>query len=272
MKRNALLIMAGLCVLSAQPRHTASFYQNISPRPKSALVDPNDRVFPDIVAGGGWETIITFVNMSGVPAHFTLTFYDDDGNPLNVPLANPDGSVSRFASSDFALDSNSSTELVVANVDNAVTSAWSYISFPAGTAAIGGVAVVRNKDSKGRVISESTENLSNTLDYDFFAPYDNLEGVATTLILINPGNSQTANIRISAQDASGQEILRDRFQLPPGARTLIALPDTYSALAGTSGELRVTGDTSTLSAICFRTSPSGSVAYAPIFNWSGMFH
>lgn len=272
MKRIVLLILAGLVVLSAQPRHAASFHQSISPRPKSALVDPNDRVFPDIVAGGGWETIITFVNMSGSPAQFTLTFYDDNGNPLNMPLVNPDSSVSRFASSDFSLDANTSTELVVANVDNAITSGWSYLSFPSGTSAVAGLAVVRNKDSRGKVISESTETLSNTQDYDFFAPYDNLEGVATALILVNPGNSQTANVRVSAQDADGKEIVRDRFQLSAGAKTLIVLPDTYSTLASTSGKLRVTGDTNSLSAICFRISPSGSVAYSQIFNWSGMFH
>src|SRR5262249_29210446 len=108
-------------------------------------------------------------------------------------------------------------------------------------------------------------------DYDFFAPFDNLEGVATTLILINPGNNLTANVRLLAQDAGGREIVRDRFQLAPGARELISLPDTYSALDETSGKLRVTSDTTALSAICFRTSPSGAIAYSPIFNWSGMF-
>jgi hypothetical protein len=271
MKRLAFLILAGYSVLSALPRHVASFHQNASPRPSSALVDPNDRVFSDVVAGGGWETIITFVNMSGSPAQFTLTFYDDNGNLLKMPLVIPDGSVSRFASADFALDPNTSSEVVVANIDSTITSGWTYLSFSSGTSAIAGLAVVRAKDSKGNVISESTESLSNTQDFDFYAPYDNLEGIASGLILVNPGNTLTANVRISAQDASGAEILRDHVQLPAGSRVTIVLPDSYSALAGTSGKLRVTGDTNNLSAICFRTSPSGNVAYSPIFNWSGMF-
>ena len=272
MKRFALLILAGSMVVTAQPRHTAQFRQSLAPRPLSALVDPNDRVFPDIVEGGGWETVITFVNMSGSPAQFTLTFYDDNGNPAPMPLLNPDGSVSRFASADFALDTNTSTELVVANVDSSLNSVWSYLSFPGSSAAIAGMAVVRTYDSSNNVLNESTETLSNIQDFDFFAPFDNLQGVATSIILINPGNSLTSNVRISAQDSGGNEIVRDRFALPPGTRTTITLPSSYPPLRGTSGKLRVTGDTNRLSAGCFRISPAGSLAYSSIFNWSGMFH
>jgi hypothetical protein len=265
------LILCSLSAFSAQPKRSARFHQNTLPRPASALVDVNDRVFPDIVAGGGWETIFTFVNMSTAPSQFTLTFYDGNGNPVDMPLLNYDGSVSRYASVDFALDGNTSSELVAVNVDNDAISVWSYLSFTSGSSAVAGMAVVRSLDSKGNVFSESTESLANTRDYDFFAPYDNLDGVTTSLIVINPGNSRTANIRLSAQDANGGEIVGDRFQLAPGARVIIELPSTYPALADSSGKLRVTADINNLSAICFRVSPSGTVAYSPIFNWSGMF-
>jgi hypothetical protein len=283
MKRIALLILVSAAVLPAQPRRadgprrlsvvprqTANF-QASAPRPKSALVDPLDQVFPDVLAGGGWETLMTFVNMSSTPARFTLTFYDDNGNPVNMPLTNPDGSVSRFAAVNFTMDSNTSQELVVANVDNNANLAWAYLSFPGDTAPIAGLAVVRTYDSSGNIFSETSETLSNIQDYDFFAPYDNLQGVATSLIVLNPGAKLTATVRISAQDANGNELVRDAFLLPPGARATISLPDAYNVLAGTSGKLRVTGDTNQMSAILFRISPAGNMAYSPIFNWSGMF-
>ena len=283
MKRIALLILASVIVLPAQSRRTAgpselsslprqtAHFQEAKARPKSALVDPADRVFVDVLSGGGWETLITFVNMSNTGAQFTLTFYDDNGNPLKVPLTNPDGSVSRFAAVNFSMDGNTSQELVVANVDNNVNYAWSYLSFPGDSAPIAGMAVVRTYDSSGNIFNETTETLSNIQDFDFFAPYDNLQGVATGLIVLNPGASLTAGVTISAQGASGNELIRDKFLLPPGARTTIMLPDAYKVLAGTSGKLRVIGDTSQLSAILFRISPAGSMAYSPIFNWSGLF-
>jgi hypothetical protein len=283
MKRIALLILASAVLLPAQPRRTAAprelssaprqtanFREGVA-RPKSALVDPFDRVFADVLAGGGWETLMTFVNMSNAPAHFTLTFYDDNGNAVNMPLTNPDGSVSRFAAVNFSMDANTSQELVVANVDNSVNFAWAYLSFPGNTAPIGGMAVVRTYDSSGNIFNETTEALSNIQDYDFFAPYDNLQGVATGLIVLNPGASLTATVRISAQDANGNELVRDSFLLAAGARATILLPDAYKLLAGTSGKLRVTGDTNQLSAIVYRISPAGNMAYSPIFNWSGMF-
>jgi hypothetical protein len=235
------------------------------------LVDPNDRVFVDVLAGGGWETLMTFVNMSNAPARFTLTFYDDNGNPVMVPLTNPDGSVSRFAAVNLTMDGNTSQELVVANVDNNINYAWAYLSFPGNAAPIAGMAVVRTYDSSGNVFNETTETLSNIQDYDFFAPYDNLQGVATGLIVLNPGSSLTATVRISAQDATGNELVRDSSLLSPGARATIMLPDAYNVLGGTSGKLRVTGDTNKLSAIVFRISPAGNMAYSPIFNWSGIF-
>jgi hypothetical protein len=283
MKRIALLIFAGGILLQAQPRRAAgsrelssvprqaAHFQESVARPRSALVDPADRVFADVLSGGGWETLMTFVNMSNAAAQFTLTFYDDNGNPVNVPLVNPDGSVSRFAAVDFLMDGNTSQKLVVANVDNNVRSAWTYLSFPGNTAPIAGMAVVRTYDSSGNIFSETTETLSNFRDSDFFAPYDNLQGVQTGLIVLNPSVSLTTTVRISAQDANGNELVRDKFLLPPGARTTITLPNAYPILAGTSGKLRVTGDTNQLSAIVFRFSPDGNMAYSPIFNWSGMF-
>lgn len=270
MKTIMLLFLAVAVSGSAQPRQSAKFREHTSARPKSALVDSTDRVFADIVTGGGFETILTFINMSSSPSSFTVTFYDDDGNAVPLPLVNGDGSVSRLASADITLDGNTSAEVVIANVDADVRSAWSYLSFSSSVAPIAGSAVVRSKDSKGVVINESTQSLSNIQDYDFFAPFDNLEGIQTALVLVNPGQNG-ANVSISAQDSTGAEIVRDYIKIPAGARTIIVLPTAYSSLANASGKLRVTADTANLSAICYRTSPTNSLSYSPIFNWSGMF-
>lgn len=292
MKKLALFILAGGMVLSAQPwrasgqralsrtvsphqlssvpRKAAKLHQSAA-RPKSALVDPYDRVFADVLTGGGWETLMTFVNMSSAPAQFTLTFYDDSGNPVPVPLADSDGSIVRFSAMDFWMEGNTSQELVVANVDYDISYVWAYLSFPGDKAPIAGMAVVRTYDSMGNIFSETSETLSNIQDYDFFAPYDNLQGVVTGIIVLNPGTTQTATVQISAQDSDGNELVWDAFQLPPGARYTIMLPYAYDVLAGTSGKLHVIGDTNKLSAILFRISPAGNMAYSPIFNWAGMF-
>lgn len=276
MKRIALLFLVGLTALVAAPKpaertSTAKFHNSSSPRPSSALVDPQDRVLNDLAAGGGWETIITFINMSGAPAAFTLTFYDDNGNLRVMPLLNSDGSLTHSSAIDFALDPNTSNELILPNVDSKSNSAWSYLSLANGTQAVAALAVVRYKDSKGRVVSEATESLSNTQDNDFYTPFDNIDGVVTGLVLVNPGNSGVAYVNFSAQDAFGNELVHDLIQLPAGARTVFMLPNAYPSLANTSGKLRVTGDLTTLSAVGFRVSPAGNLTYSPIFNWSGMF-
>lgn len=293
MKRIALLFLVGLAMAFAQPRQaaarstrvqhggqqrerqaaprsTAQFAKSTAPQPSSALVDPNDRVFADVVYGGGWEMVLTFVNMSGGRERLTLSFYNDDGSTASVPLVNPDGSISAYTGVDVALDGNTSSELVVADVGKDVISGWAYVSLPAGVSYIAGQAVARVKDADGFVISESVESLTNTQDYNLFAPFDNQDGVSTSLVLINPGNAKTANIVLSVQDSSGGVLVRDRFDLLAGTRVTINLPAAYKATAGVSGKVRVSGDIKSLSAICFRVSDGGSFAYSPIFNWSGL--
>jgi hypothetical protein len=44
-----------------------------------------DKVLPQVVAGGGWETVVVLLNMSAVSLDFQLNFYDETGKPM-LPL------------------------------------------------------------------------------------------------------------------------------------------------------------------------------------------
>jgi len=41
---------------------------------------------PHIAFGGGWRTQIVITNTSNTAADVTLNYFDDNGNPLNVPI------------------------------------------------------------------------------------------------------------------------------------------------------------------------------------------
>jgi hypothetical protein len=44
-------------------------------------------VLAEIADGGGIQTTLTLVNLDSLPAPYTLTFYDDNGNPLTLSTA-----------------------------------------------------------------------------------------------------------------------------------------------------------------------------------------
>ena len=55
---------------------------------RSAVVDPTDRVFPQIITGQGWETRMVLVNVGGTVVNFTEAFGDVNGNPMKVTFQN----------------------------------------------------------------------------------------------------------------------------------------------------------------------------------------
>ena len=65
---------------------------------------------PHLAVAGFWETIFTLANIGANPAQARLSFYDDPGNPLNLPLVLPAPPVNA-ASLDRTLAGNASLTL-----------------------------------------------------------------------------------------------------------------------------------------------------------------
>jgi len=64
-----------------------------------------------LASGGGWDTTLTLVNTGGAASEATLNFFDNDGNPLQLPLTFPQtpSSASQLVAStlDQTLNANS---------------------------------------------------------------------------------------------------------------------------------------------------------------------
>ena len=46
-----------------------------------------------LAVNGGWQTTFVLVNTDRAPGSATLSFYDDNGNPLPLPLTFPQGTI-----------------------------------------------------------------------------------------------------------------------------------------------------------------------------------
>jgi len=189
-----------------------------------------DRVVAHLAVGGGWSTTILLVNLGISPATYTLRIYGDSGNPQAVPLQNtatqkdlgmqsvltgtiPVGGVVSFKAQDIALST---------------TTGWALID-PSSTGSIGAQVIFRYLTGQ-----EATALLETSSNKRFYLAFDNTNGSATGVALVNPqANAVTVNVQF--RDTNGLPLINDTFTMSPMEHTSFMLADKYPALANQLG-------------------------------------
>lgn len=163
--------------------------------------------FPQIAAGGGYETAIALVNTQPAPATALLTFTDANGFPLNLPLQGGGSQPYRMT---FELPPRARVT-VVAGCDQGspLTRGWARID--ACPWALHGVAAYRSMDEKGIkeivAVLDSSEVGAATVLVDS----DDREARYTGLAVANPGDTDIRiNLHVVRPDGS-----LDRILAPP---------------------------------------------------------
>jgi hypothetical protein len=185
--------------------------------PKHAYVDETDVVFPHIAIGGGWETVMVLVNISLKPVDFNLRFYNDAGQPLSVTFRSyPEGTLTTTAAAHGILSPGSSFNFSLFDTGQPLATGWVRLEYNSSTAdaRLGGYAAFRLK--AGGVINEGLVPLSSNEDEAFFMPFDNFEGFATGVALVNPGSSMSSDVSVVAYDTRGNKLATDTLVLRPG--------------------------------------------------------
>ena len=86
--------------------------------------------FGHITYGGSWQTTFTLMNMSSAnPADVTLSFFGDDGLPLNAPVQGA-GNVSTYA---FTLPPSGAQNVVLFTSDPQSVQGWASMSVSGAT-------------------------------------------------------------------------------------------------------------------------------------------
>lgn len=107
MKSYAILALSSAFITAAtaqsiRPVDRSSYIATRSQStPRSALVDPQDKIFPQLMFGDGWETVVVVVNIGGTNVHYNQLFFDADGNPLPVTFRTiPEGKIVQATATD----------------------------------------------------------------------------------------------------------------------------------------------------------------------------
>jgi hypothetical protein len=157
---------------------------------RSTIIQPQvvvfagDRVFPQVVNGGGWKTSFLLVNLENHPVTFQILFLTDDGNDMFVPV----GGLGVVRQVSVTLDTAGSTEFETTGSSSGsfdtLQQGWALLSQTTSDT-IGGMAIFRQRVF-ARPDQEATVPIVSQFDSHFVLLFDNTAGFTTGLAVANP--------------------------------------------------------------------------------------
>jgi hypothetical protein len=221
-----------------------------------------------LASGGLWNTSITLVNTSASAAEMVLNFFDDNGNPLLLPLTFPQTSAFTAAAPLLAstLDRTiaAGAELVIQTVgtpSQTTVEGWGQLQ---ANGNVGGSAVFAFTTSPSAVTQEAVVPLETANPSAFVLPFDNTGGYTTGVALANLSN-QAATIPVVLRDATGASLgAAAPIQLAAHAHTSFTLQNNYPALAGKYGAMELdTPAGGQIGALGIRAAPDDAITTIP---------
>jgi sugar lactone lactonase YvrE len=184
-----------------------------------------------LASGGYWTTTITLLNTGSLQAKVRLNFFDDNGNPLALPLTFPQSSSASAAGPLLAstLDRTlkPGAQLVVQSTgpnSQPTLAGWAQVLT---NGALGGFAVF------SQAIGNSNQQAEVPLDTgkagDYVVPFDNTNGSSTAIALANIF-VQAITTAVSIRDDAGNVILSDQITLPAMGHSSFSVADRYGSV------------------------------------------
>jgi sugar lactone lactonase YvrE len=218
-----------------------------------------------LASAGYWTTTITLVNTASTAALVRLNFFDNNGNPLSLPLnfpqlvTNPAGPL-LATTLDRTLNPGAELLIQTTGPSTQTTQAgWAQL-LTNGT--IGGFAVFSQtigSNDQEAVVPLETRNAST-----YVLSFDNSNGADTGIALANL-SAQSLNAAITISDDTGALIRSDTVVLPAMGHTSIDTATQYGpSTAGRRGTLQFTTPSpGQISVLGLRFTPTGAFTTIP---------
>ena len=212
-----------------------------------------------VASGGGWQTTFTLVNVGTTPAQTQLSFFDDSGNPLSMPLTLVQSGSTVTTSMLNETIAGGATLVVLAQGDETKNSVVGSAQL-SSTGDVGGFAIFRyNPTGQEAVVPLEMRNANA-----YALAFDNTSGLKTGLALLN-GSNQAENVPVFLRDDTGAYLGQATVNLPALGHTSFMLTDNYSVTAGRRGTVEFdTPANGQISALGLRATPSGVVTTIPV--------
>jgi hypothetical protein len=210
---------------------------------------------------GGWSSVFYLVNTGNTPAQLTLSFFDENGVPLPVPLFLPQ--------SQTAITTAALTQTLPAGTMLEInTQAQDALAVVAGSAQMATNGVVSGFEIFRWTTfgQEASVPLETRTPNSFVLVFDDTSGLTTGVALANT-SGQAVNIPATFRDDAGTQIgVPATINLAARGHTSFLLPDLYPAAArGKRGMVEFTvPPTSGVSIIGLRARSDGTLTTIPL--------
>ncbi len=187
------------------------------------------KVLSQIVDGGGWQTTLTVTNRSKYPQAYTVTFWQDNGTPWEIP-----GIGSRMA---FSVPGNGVKFLSSSGSSSGLVEGWAKVEGNEDYSAMAIYKVLGDQQNQQAAVTGDP-----TLSTSFSLPFDETSGALVGLALTNPSSTQAQTALIVAYDDTGKVIVDDSsLVLQPLQHIAFVLDQKFSSVANHRGTIRVFG-------------------------------
>ncbi|MBI2686609.1 MAG: hypothetical protein HYX27_09860 [Acidobacteria bacterium] len=161
--------------------------------PVSLLIRPVNLTLPIVSDGGGTKMAITLLSLDQSEATYTIRLYQQDGQPMVVPLANG-GRVQEITG---RIPAGGVHTIETTGTDPATIQGWAEI---VSLQRVGGYASIVSQPTEG-ASSPTAIPLHLPQGKGALAPFDNTLGGTTAVTVVNPASSQTTvGIIVRAED------------------------------------------------------------------------
>ena len=201
-----------------------------------------------IAAGGGWRSIFYVVNTAPQTSNaVTLSFFDDSGNPLTLPLTFPQtGATMTSATVTQTLAAGATLVIETQGNGAQVTLGSAQLSSVHGS---NGFALFRY-DPSGQ---EATAPLETRNAAAYVLAYDNTAPLATGVALANL-STQSASVGLILRDDTGTVLQTTLLTLPANGHSAFVLGTNYPLTAGKRGTVEFDSSSAQISVLGIRAN------------------
>ena len=212
-----------------------------------------------VASGGGWQTTFTLVNTGLSSAEAQLSFFDNNGNPLALPLTFVQSGAATTATGISQTIAAGATLVILTEGSNAGASVVGSAQLTT-TGNISGFAIFRYKPTgQEAVVPIETRKASA-----YILAFDNTNGHATGLALANV-SSQAANVPVVVREDTGTTLGRETISLAGHGHASFVLADRYAFAAGKRGTVEFdTPAAVQISVLGLRGTAGGAVTTIPV--------
>lgn len=225
------------------------------------VVFPGDRVIPQFVDGGSWQTSITVINLENRSVTFQVLFFRDNGSDMLVPVVGQGSvrgmNITLVAAGSYTFETEGSAA--------ALNQGWALISQSTNDA-IGGLAIFRQRTA-GRPDFEAVVPVVNQFDNHFVLLFNNV-GFTTAAAIANP-TATSVVIPVNIRNEQGQVVDTRTIALGPYSHTAFSIPDTWPSTAGRRGAVEFITSGFGVGALGIRFGPAAFTSFHVLsnFNW-----